>query len=232
MKKVMDIPFDLEGTFVSRENRFLGKVEISGDVHPVHVRDPGRLEEILYEGNRVLLKEVDDESRKTDYDLIAGKVDDNWILVNSGFHREIAESVLEDEEIAPFENIRSYKAEQMLGDSRMDFFVKTEWRKIWLEVKGCTLAEEGKALFPDAPTKRGKRHVDELYDVLKEGGDAALLILVFRPDAECFASNEKTDPDFAESFRKAVRNGLEVYPLVFCFDNGTLFYKKRIPLCE
>lgn len=233
MKKLIDISFDDKGVFIERVNRFLGKVRLpdEGSV-PVHVRDPGRLEEILYEGNEVLLKTVDDEKRKTDYDLIAGKVDEDWILVNSGYHREIAETILEDEEIDPFEDIISYEAEQTLGESRMDFLVESGEGEIWMEVKGCTLAREGTALFPDAPTKRGRRHVDELNDVLEKGGSAALMVLVFRPDAECFAPNEDTDPRFTASFWRAVGNGLDVHPMVLEYLDGKLYYKKKIPLCD
>lgn len=155
---------------------------------------------------------------------------EDWIVVNSGYHRAIAETIMEDDDIDIFPEMVSYNAEQMLGESRIDFLVETGGKDIWVEVKGCTLAEDGTALFPDAPTKRGKRHVDELNGVLKRGGSAALMVLVFRPDTDCFAPKKDTDPGFTSSFYRAVGNGLDVYPLVLKYEGGRLFFKEQIPL--
>lgn len=231
-KSLIDIGFDKKVTFVSRENRFLCSVKNrNDDILTVHVRDPGRLKEILYPGNMVLIREAENPDRKTDWDLIAGKVDDNWILVNSGFHREITETILEDEELNPMGDYDLYQAEKKLGDSRIDFLLKKGEKKTWVEVKGCTLAKNKIALFPDAPTKRGTRHVRELIEAVGRGDSAALIVLVFRPDAECFAPNEDTDPDFAEVFRTAVESGVSVRPLLLQYEGGTLFFKKEIPVC-
>ncbi len=231
--KLMDIPYDEKGVFVSRENRFLGKVRIEGTEEEmnVHIRDPGRLEEILYRGNEVLLRGVKKESRKTDFDIVAGRVQDNWVLINSGYHRKITEKIFEDDAVNPIDNLISYKAEQMLGDSRIDFLLETSDKRIWLEVKGCTLTKDKKALFPDAPTERGRRHVEELNNVLEKGGYAALMVLVFRPDSKCFGPNRATDPDFAEAFDTALENGLDVHPLLLYYVDGSLYYRKEIPLC-
>lgn len=232
MKPLLRVETDAKGKFVERPNRFLGIVNIDGKEEEVHVRDPGRLEEILYEGNEVLLKKAENKNRKTKWDLIAGKVKDNWIFINSGYHRKIVENVLSDEEISPYTDVDNIAPEVKLGDSRIDFLLEKDDERIWMEVKGCTLAEGGAALFPDAPTERGTRHVEELREVMENGDRAALLILVFRPDVKCFAPKEDTDPEFAEAFRKAQMEGMEVHPLQFKFKSGTLYYKKRIPVCS
>lgn len=235
MKELMTIPFDEKGSFVERKNRFLGSVRFeNGEIDDVHVRDPGRLKELLYEGNEVLLKGADSEKRKTDWDLIGAKFDDLWILVNSGYHSEITETILNDKSINPFDDINSYKPEVNLGNSRIDFLIMKGDERIWTEVKGCTLAKNGEALFPDAPTKRGKRHVDELRGMVKKGDRGALLVLIFRSDAECFRPYEKRDPKFADSFYKAYEEGIEIYPLLLNYNvdgEGKLYYKKKIPLC-
>ncbi len=231
-KDVIEVGIDAEGRFVERKNRFLGTVDIDGKKEEVHVRDPGRLEEILYEGNRVLVKKAENKDRKTDWDLIAGKVKDNWIFVNSGYHRKITERILEDKKISPYPEVEKINPEVQLGDSRIDFLLEKGDERIWLEVKGCTLAEDGVALFPDAPTNRGRRHMEELRKTMENGDRTALLFLVFRPDAECFAPKESTDPEFAEVFRKAVDEGLEVHPLKFRFNNDFLRYVSEIPICD
>ncbi len=229
--KVMDIPIDAEGTFVERKNRFLGIVDIHGEDSKVHVRDPGRLEELLYPGNRVLLAKASRPNRKTSWDLIAARYEDEWVLVNSGFHPQIARWVLENEKIDPFGITDGWQGEKKLGDSRIDFFNDTEVCELWVEVKGCTLAMGGRALFPDAPTTRGTRHVRELINAVEEGHRAGLLILVFRSSAECFSPYEERDPDFAAAFREAVDAGVEVRPIRFSYEKGRLYYNGKLTVC-
>ncbi|MFO8109875.1 MAG: DNA/RNA nuclease SfsA [Thermoplasmata archaeon] len=229
--QVMDICIDAEGAFVERKNRFLGIVDIHDKNSKVHVRDPGRLEELLYPGNRVLLAKAADPNRKTAWDLIAARYEDEWVLVNSGFHPQIARWVLENEKIDPFGITDGWQGEKTLGNSRIDFFTETEVCELWVEVKGCTLAMGGKALFPDAPTTRGTRHVRELIKIVEKGHRAGLLILVFRSGAKCFSPYQERDPDFAASFREAVDAGVEVRPICFSYENGGLYYKGRLNVC-
>jgi len=235
MKELMNIPYDKKGTFNERKNRFLGSVSFkNGELDDVHVRDPGRLKELLYNGNEVLLKKANKENRKTDWDLIGARYKDLWVLVNSGYHRKITEAILKDDSISPFKDIDSYEPEVKLGNSRIDFLIKNEGENIWAEVKGCTLADNGEALFPDAPTNRGRRHVDELRDVVKNGDNGALIILVFRSDAECFQPFEKRDPEFSDSFYKALDEGVDVHPLLLSYNDknmGKIYFRKEIPIC-
>ncbi|MCQ1536556.1 DNA/RNA nuclease SfsA [Methanosarcina sp. KYL-1] len=251
-KPVLEIKPDAGGILKIRPNRFLGIVDI---VKPetlrgekVHILDPGRLEDILYPGNRVLLKKADNKNRKTKWDLIAGRVGENWVLTDSSYHRKIAEWAIRNEVIPPFEELEKILPEQRFGESRLDFLLekkgnnpeleenKGAGKRIWVEVKGCTLSENGTALFPDAPTTRGKRHVEELIKALKAGDQALILILIFRPDAECFAPNREIDPAFAEAFERAVEKGVMVYPLVFEYEvegkTGYLYFKREVTLCR
>ena len=236
MKRVLiKIPHHSRGIFKTRKNRFLGEVEINetGSVDDVHIRDPGRLEEILYPGNKVLLEKAQNEDRKTNWTLLAGRVKDQWVFVNSGYHRAIAEKILNDLEISPFKELKNYEAEKRLGDSRIDFLLKKEEEKIWLEVKGCTLAQDGRALFPDAPTKRGKRHVEELIKVVNEKKTSgALLFLVFRSDPSCFKAHEDQDPDFARVLEEGIEAGLDVHPVKLNYDGSVIEYRGEIPVCE
>lgn len=227
--KVFDIPYDKECIFQERKNRFLGIVDIEGKNEEVHVRDPGRLEELLFTGNKVLLAKADDPNRKTSWDLIAAEYEDNWILVNSGFHPRIARWVLENDKVNPFGMTDGWRGEKKLGKSRIDFYNEREG-ELWVEVKGCTLAMDGKALFPDAPTTRGTRHVRELINAIEKGKRAGLLILVFRSDAECFSPYEERDPDFTAAFREAMEVGVEVHPLKLIYQETSLFYKGEIPI--
>jgi len=199
----------------------------------VHIHDPGRLKELLYPGNEVLLRRTSDLNRKTNWNLIVALYDKQWVLVHSGFHRDIAEKVINNRKLSPFGCVKNIRPEPKLGESRLDFLLTTRKKdKIWVEVKGCTLAVDGVALFPDAPTMRGARHVRHLIEAKENGEDAAILILVFRKDAECFSPNVETDFDFSKTFLSALEVGVEFHPLKFLYEDGFVSYIKKIPLCE
>ena len=246
---VMDIPWDVQGVFRSRPNRFLALVDVMEATHEsedcqeckivlpgekVHVHDPGRLREILVPGSRVLLRKAPEgRKRKTKWDMIAGHCQGQWVLINSGLHRAISEEVLRSEIMSPFGKLKKIRAEVKVGHSRIDFLLTREDNSIlWLEVKGCTLTVDGTALFPDAPTERGKRHLETLMDLYDPGAgvDAALLVLVLGPDARCFAPNSATDPGFVATFHEAVGKGVSVHPLVFGYDRKKLYYHGEIPV--
>jgi len=225
--RILDIPYDVEAKFLLRPNRFTGIVEIEGDKEIVHIHDPGRLEELLYMGNRVLLKRADKEERKTKWDLIASRYGNQWVFTNSGYHRKISERMVHM--LYPYAEIRP---EVTVGHSRLDFVVKHENKSIGIEVKGCTLTRDGIALFPDAPTERGRKHLETLIEMVENGMEAMLLTLVFRKDSLCFAPNEETDPKFAEVFRKAVENGVDVLPALLEYDGNSVWWTGEIGLCK
>ncbi|AEX84486.1 sugar fermentation stimulation protein [Marinitoga piezophila KA3] len=219
--KVIKIESLQTGTFIDRPNRYLAKIEINNEIHEVHVHDPGRLKELLYSGNEVLIKSVSNKKRKTKWDLIAAKKDNKYVLVNSMYHRYIAQKMLEKR----FEKLQ---AEVKYNNSRIDFLGN---EKTWIEVKGCTLSINGIALFPDAPTKRGTKHLNELIELKEKGYETEVYILVFSK-AEVFSPNFKTDKLFAKTFYKAINKGVKVHPLLFEFQDEWIIYKKELDIME
>ncbi len=164
--------------------------------------------------------------------MVAGKADKKWILINSIYHKQIAELVIENGNISPLDNVDSITPEQKFGKSRLDFLVKQNDSLTWIEIKGCTLQNNGKALFPDAPTSRGRKHVNELIKAVENGYSGAIIILVFRPDAECFTANMRIDPEFYKIYKYAIEKGVKVYPLLFSYENGFINYEKQLSLCD
>ena len=244
--EVLHIHTDTEATLIERPNRFVAIVETEENgikrQEKAHVHDPGRLIDILYPGNRLLLRKASNPNRKTGWDVIAGKIGDEWILINSAFHRQISQWVLENRIIDELKDIDNIIPEQKFGDSRLDFLLETngfegggnekdQIKRTWVEVKGCTLAENNVAMFPDAPTTRGKRHLEELMRAVDEGNDAAIIILVIRSDAGCFTPNWKIDIDFTKTMIKAVEKGVMIFPLQFIFENNSIYYLSKVPLC-
>ncbi len=229
--KLIDVEWNIVASIISRPNRFLAIVNIDGRNEKAHVRDPGRLEELIYPGNKVLLAHRPGEGRKTHWEVIAAN-DSDWILINSGFHRSISEAILGNPEICPVGTVDKIWPEVMVGHSRLDFMVEKDGEIIGLEVKGCTLENNGVAIFPDAPTERGTRHVNALMQMKREGKRAAIMILVFRKGAECFAPNRETDSKFTEAFENAMEIGVEVYPVKLEFKDKSINYLGRIPVCR
>ncbi|MEA3559799.1 MAG: DNA/RNA nuclease SfsA [Candidatus Thermoplasmatota archaeon] len=226
---------DRKVRFVSRPNRFVveASMEDEEDTIICHLHDPGRLKEILIPGNDLLIRYAARPGRKTDWEVIAGKVGRRWVLINSSYHRMISESILGNPLISPFGKPKEILPEVKVGNSRLDFkLLDRKNKEIYIEVKGCSLTLNGKAMFPDAPTERGRRHVEELIELKKKGYGAALMILVLGPEAECFCPKADTDPEFARIFYRSVDLGVEVYPLSFAFDGTHIHYNGRIPLCE
>jgi len=234
LKKILELTPDAEALFVRRDNRFLATVDIvqpfkEADVF-AHIHDPGRLKEILIEGNRLLLKRAQNPQRKTKWDVIAGKVNHNWVLIHSGYHRKIAEAILRQPEISPFKERYEIKPEPKYKRARLDFLLKKGEEAIWVETKGCTLAVDGVALFPDAPTKRGKRHVEHLIEIRSTGERAAVIFLVFRSDAEVFSPNWETDREFAQTLKVAQEEGVELYALKLSYDAKAISFVEPIPV--
>jgi len=227
---LMDLPSDDRGIFISRPNRFLANVHIDGMEVLAHIHDPGRLTEILVPGTPLMLRRAPSVKRRTSYDVIAGRTADRWVLINSSFHRPLSVRILGDPSISPFGEANSLHSEVRYGGSRIDHLLEIDGRKMFVEVKGCSLTEEGTALFPDAPTSRGTRHLKELTNALREGYRAGLLVLVMRNDSQRFRPNSATDPDFTSALWEAVDAGLEVRPMVLGYDGASVTLERAVPL--
>ncbi len=220
--------------FVQRPNRYLADVEVEGVLVKVHVHDPGRLKELLYEGNDCLIRYAAGPKRKTEWDMIAAGGGDGYVLIHSGYHRYIASAILENFEISPFGHLTEIKPEVKFGHSRIDFKLKNaQGEVIWVEVKGCSLSEGGVARFPDAPTVRGTKHLESLISI-KEGGERACVFILVLGKAEIFEPNGVTDPLFYDTFYKAMSKGVEMYPLRVELDpgSGVIKYIKTLPIKE
>ena len=199
------------GTYIERPNRFTVKFRSVGVTGLAHLRDPGRLKELLTPDAELLLRRAQKTSnRKTKFDVLAVLYKNRWVLINSGFHSDIAADLIESNLLTEFDGFNIEKREYTYGKSRLDFFLSNNNldEKLLLEVKGCTLVEDGLAKFPDAPTIRGKRHLDELIKAKEEGLNSAVLFLILRNDATEFYPNWEMDPDFSNTLQKAQEKGV------------------------
>ena len=201
-----------EGVFVSRPNRFIAKVLTDGKEETVHVKNTGRCRELLVPGCTVYLEKSSNPHRKTAFDLIAvQKQRQNMpdLLINMDSQAPNA-AACEWVKGGLFSKDAVVQREKTYGKSRFDLYVEDEGKKAFVEVKGVTLEVSGKALFPDAPTERGVKHVYELIDAKKAGFDTYILFVVQMKEVQVFAPNRLMHPEFADALLDAKAAGVNI----------------------
>ena len=203
-----------KATFVSRPNRFIAECVINGETVVAHVKNTGRCRELLLPGATVYLDEPVGKDRKTKYDLVAVEKllpDREVILINmdSQAPNNVAEEFLLSGNLFP--NAINIRREFTVGKSRFDFRIEEAERVIFLEVKGVTLENNGVASFPDAPTERGIKHIDELCKLKKQGYGAAILFVIQMKGIREFSPNDLTHKAFGDALRRAASHGVDIY---------------------
>ncbi len=202
----------VEGTFLSRENRFIAKVLIDGTKETVHVKNTGRCRELLIPGVQVYLEKSDNPERKTAYDLVAVKKGERLVNMDSQIPNAAAAEWLGSGAFVP--DITYMKREVSYGNSRFDLYFEYQKDKklhrAFLEVKGVTLEDNGIVRFPDAPTERGIKHIHELVECMKDGYEAYLLFVIQMKDVRYFEPDAVIHPEFADALKSAVRAGVQI----------------------
>lgn len=196
------------GTFLERPNRFIAYVEVEGRKETVHVKNTGRCAELLQTGARVYLQESDNPDRKTKWDLIAVEKGSRMVNMDSQIPNKVVKEWLEAGHL--FENITRIQPEFTYGNSRFDLYVEADGKRIFIEVKGVTLEQDGVVRFPDAPSDRAVKHVEELKAAVKEGYEAYVFFVIQMKDVRYFTPNMDTHPAFGEALRDAARAGVHV----------------------
>jgi sugar fermentation stimulation protein A len=201
-----------DGLFIRRINRFVAEVDIDGSTEKVHVKNTGRLADWLVSGRRVALADAgrDQPRRKTRYYLIAAERQGGWVNIDSQAPNAVIHEALQAGRIVELPSVRSLRREAAFGGSRFDFHFDDGVREGFIEVKGVTLERGGTALFPDAPTARGARHLEELAKAAESGYAAFVIFLVQMEGCLRFAPHEAEDPRFAEALRQAARAGVRI----------------------
>ena len=214
--------------FLDRPNRFIAEVRIGDRVEKVHVKNTGRCRELLVPGCRCYLHDSCSPSRKTRYDLIAVKKGDLLINMDSQIVNDAAEEFLKKGTLFP--RSAAIRRETVFGSSRFDFYIESGPRKIFLEAKGVTLENDGVVLFPDAPTARGVKHLNELVSALKQGYESCVLFIVQMQNVRLFRPNDATDPEFGAALRRAERAGVKVLVMTCRVTPGSIIVDSPLPL--
>ena len=200
-----------QGIFRARPNRFVAHVEVDGNVEICHVKNTGRCRELLIPGATVYLEESDNPTRKTRYDLVTVEKGGRIINMDSQAPNKLFA------EWAQAGNFRAgltlLRGETTYGNSRFDFYWESSESKGFVEVKGVTLEEDGVVRFPDAPTQRGVKHLEELIQARAAGYEATICFVIQMDCVALFTPNDRTHPEFGETLRRAAQEGVEILAL-------------------
>ncbi|MBS4026698.1 MAG: DNA/RNA nuclease SfsA [Clostridia bacterium] len=221
-----------QGIFLKRENRFVATVLIDHIPTLVHVPNSGRMKELLIPNAPVGLMVKKGEHRKTKFQLtwiFTGQV---WVNVDSLIPNKLVAAGVMAGEMAEFKGFQLEKTEVTVGNSRLDLLLahRQTGKKLYLEVKSVTLVEEKTGKFPDAPTVRGTKHLQQLEELIKDGVDGAVIFIVQRQDAVCFRPNHETDAEFGQALRHALAAGVRAYAYNCLVHPGMIKLNKPIPV--
>lgn len=201
----------VKADFKKRINRFVAECDIKGENIKVHVKNTGRCKELLKENAFVYLQKSDNPNRKTAYDLISVYKGKELFNMDSQVPNRLVKEAIENGNIKleGFDEDMIIKPETKYGNSRLDFLIQNKNRKAYVEVKGVTLEENGIAMFPDAPTVRGIKHIRDLIDALKECNDAYLIFVIQFRGSKYFTPNP-SHKDFIEALKDAKNSGVNI----------------------
>ena len=218
----------VKAIFKSRPNRFIAEVEINGEIVKAHVPNTGRCKELLVEGAVVYLRPSDNPNRKTKYSLYYVENNGALVAMVSQEANKLVFDAIKNNNIEELSGYSIIESEKTIGNSRIDIYLANHDGKddldskgkgesecqiideTYVEVKSVTLIKEGVAQFPDAPTDRGRKHLEELISLKKQGMRAVVFFLIEHPNGNFFRPNWENDPKFSETLLKAYDNGVEI----------------------
>lgn len=220
----------VRGIFLKRVNRFIAHVLIDDVEHVVHVKNTGRCRELLIPGVVVMLEPTQNPERKTRFSLIAVYKGEILINMDSQVPNHVVFEGLQAGLISEISQVQMIKKEVTYGNSRFDIYFENDHGKNFIEVKGVTLEEEGTAMFPDAPTVRGTKHVYEMIKAVQAGYGGYIFLLIQMKGVQCFRPNVKMDKDFAEALTLANTKGVTILAYDSVVRENEIILGARVPI--
>lgn len=220
-----------KGIFLERVNRFVAKVLMDGDVIACHLANTGRIKELLVPGAACLVLPAANPKRKTAWDLVWVEQRGRWVCLRSVYANDMVATWLAQELLPGLQGAKDIRREFGHGSSRFDFAFDLDGRLTFCEVKAVNLVlEDGLALFPDAPSSRGARHIRDLVALHAEGYGAVLILVTMGQKAERFRFNWASDPDLAQAATDAHKAGIPIHVYTSLFTPPTFAYCGQIPI--
>ena len=227
-------PVRQAGVLIKRYKRFLADIALAdGTMLTVHCPNSGSMLGCSTPGSPVIISKSDNLKRKYLWTLEMVKENGTWIGVNTGLTNKIVREALENGTIDDFGRIESVQSEVKVSErSRLDFLAQTAEGPVYIEVKNCSLVTENKAMFPDAVTARGTKHLKELVQLCGQEARAAVLFCVQRSDGQCFCPAHEIDPLYAETLHEVHKKGVAVLAYRATVEPESISITGKLPLCE
>lgn len=221
----------IHGTLIKRYKRFLADIKLDDGTEVVaHCTNSGSMKSCLENGAEVFLTPVNDPKRKTKFTWEMIKINGDWVGINTGNPNKLAFEAISAGTVPGLEGFTSVKREVKFSDSRFDIYAENENEKCFVEVKNVTMKEGKYALFPDAVTTRGQKHLKTLVEVKSKGMRAVMLYIIQRSDVEIFAPAVEIDPDYAKLLKEAVKFGVEIIPMQAKVTPHKITLVKKLPM--
>lgn len=219
-----------EGRFIIRPNRFIAEIMIDGKKETAHVKNTGRCKEILQRDAAIYLEKAHNKNRKTSWSIISAKKGNEIINIDSQIPNRVFEEALYANKIKikSLNKLRILKREQTYKHSRFDFYYKTDIHEGFIEIKGVTLKQNGIARFPDAPTLRGRRHIEELIEANNDNYRSLIIFIIQMQNVNIFEPNYQTDPDFSNILIKAKEAGIGIYAYNCIIEPDSIYLNKKV----
>lgn len=204
----------VHGRLIKRYKRFLADIRLdSGEIITAHCTNSGSMKSCLENNAEVYISPVNDPKRKTKFTWEMIKINGDWVGIHTGNPNKIAFELIKKGEINQLKGYTEVKREVTFQDSRFDIMAKNDIETCFVEVKNVTLKEGSYALFPDAVTVRGKKHLETLIQVKQQGMRAVMLYVIQRMDVSVFAPAKEIDPEYSLTLKRAYENGVEIIPV-------------------
>lgn len=217
--------------FLNRINRFVAEIEINNKIELCHIKNTGRCKELLIKNTTIYVQENIKKERKTKYSLISVLKKDLHINMDSQIPNYVALEAIKNNKIKEIQNISFLKAEAKYLNSRFDiYFEKNNGKKGFIEIKGVTLEENGVLKFPDAPSKRAVKHINELIEAKNEGYEVYILFVIQMEKAIYFTPNKETDKDFFNALLKAKNEGISILAYNCFVSKDEIYIKNKIAI--
>lgn len=220
----------VHGKLLKRYKRFLADIELdNGEVVTAHCTNTGSMKSCIEIGAEVYLSPTNNPLRKTKFTWEMIKINGDWVGINTNNPNQLAFEAISKHEIPKLSGYTEVFREVKWDDSRFDIMAKNETETCFFEVKNVSMKEGDFALFPDAITLRGRKHLETLIRVKKAGMRAIMLYIVQRCDVSKFSTAKEIDPEYSETLKKAITNGVEIFVIQAKVTPTSITINKRIP---
>ncbi|NLY40793.1 MAG: DNA/RNA nuclease SfsA [Desulfovibrionales bacterium] len=223
-------PHSCQAVFVAREKRFLVHVVVKNKPVTIHTNNSGSMLGLLRPGMDVFISPASNPKRKLPYTLELVRPHKQWIGVNTATPNRLLRRIWETRAVPEFAAYPAFQSEVRQGLSRLDARLHGPGGELWIEAKNVTMVEDEVAMFPDAVTERGQKHVRELIALARQGIKVAIFLAIQRNDARCFGPADCIDPAFARLFWQAVDCGVQILPYTCLVSPQGIALGARLPL--